>query len=167
MLLTPQYLFRDVTHITPAFLRSQGIRALVLDVDNTLTLHDDPQVPARVRAWLEEMRGEGILLTIASNNGQQRVEPFARALGLEYVAKAHKPLSQGLEKARSRWGISRREMAIVGDQLFTDRLAGSLYGIPALVTRPLGPETKWYIRLKRVLEKPFFGLYFAKGGKIL
>ena len=167
MLLTPQYLFQDETHITPAFLRSQGIRALVLDVDNTLTLHDDPQVPARVRAWLEEMRGEGILLTIASNNAQQRVEPFARALGLEYVAKAHKPLSQGLEKARSRWGISRREMAIVGDQLFTDRLAGSLYGIPALVTRPLGPETKWYIRLKRVLEKPFFGLYFAKGGKIL
>lgn len=167
MLLTPQYLFQDVTRITPAFLRSQGIRALVLDVDNTLTLHDDPQVPARVRAWLEEMRGEGILLTIASNNAQQRVEPFARALGLEYVAKAHKPLSQGLEKARSRWDISRREMAIVGDQLFTDRLAGSLYGIPALVTRPLGPETKWYIRLKRVLEKPFFGLYFAKGGKIL
>ena len=55
----------------------------------------------------------------------------------------------------------------MGDQLFTDRLAGSLYGIQALVTRPLGPETKWYIRLKRVLEKPFFGLYFAKGGKIL
>ena len=167
MLLTPQYLFRDVTHIAPEFLRRRGIRALVLDVDNTLTLHDDPAVPGEVRDWLGRMQKEGILLMIASNNGRQRVEPFASALGLDYVAKAHKPLSKGLRQARSRWGISREEMAIVGDQLFTDRLAGALYGIPALVTKPLGPETKWYIRLKRVLEKPFFGLYFARGGKIL
>ena len=36
-------------------------------------------------------------------------------------------------------------------------------------TLPLLPPAlaQKYIRLKRVLEKPFFGLYFAKGGKIL
>ena len=37
MLITPEYVFKDVTHITPEFLAGKGIRALVLDIDNTLT----------------------------------------------------------------------------------------------------------------------------------
>ena len=37
MIVTPEYLFRSVSHITPEFLRSQGVQGLVLDVDNTLT----------------------------------------------------------------------------------------------------------------------------------
>ena len=36
MLITPEYVFKDVTHITPEFLAGKGIRALVLDIDNTL-----------------------------------------------------------------------------------------------------------------------------------
>lgn len=38
MILTPEYIFRRVEAIHPDFLARQGIRALVLDVDNTLTL---------------------------------------------------------------------------------------------------------------------------------
>ena len=37
MLITPEYVFQDVTHITPEWLAEKGIRALVLDIDNTLT----------------------------------------------------------------------------------------------------------------------------------
>jgi len=37
MLITPEYVFKDVTHITPEWLAQKGIRALVLDIDNTLT----------------------------------------------------------------------------------------------------------------------------------
>ena len=36
MLITPEYVFKDVTHITPEWLAQKGIRALVLDIDNTL-----------------------------------------------------------------------------------------------------------------------------------
>ena len=35
MLVTPEYVFKDVTHITPEWLAQKGIRALVLDIDNT------------------------------------------------------------------------------------------------------------------------------------
>ena len=37
MLVTPEYVFKDVTHITPEWLAAKGITALVLDIDNTLT----------------------------------------------------------------------------------------------------------------------------------
>ncbi|WP_291246264.1 HAD hydrolase-like protein [Fournierella sp.] len=72
-----------------------------------------------------------------------------------------------LARARKKFGVPRRQMAIVGDQLFTDRLAGTLYGIPALVVQPMYEDFKKGIRFKRRLEKPFLARYFKKGGKLL
>ena len=45
MLITPEYVFKDVTHITPEFLAGKGIRALVLDIDNTLTADRSQELP--------------------------------------------------------------------------------------------------------------------------
>ena len=37
MILTPEYIFKTIECIHPDFLAAHGIKALVLDVDNTLT----------------------------------------------------------------------------------------------------------------------------------
>lgn len=167
MFITPEYLFSGAAAITPEFLQQKGITALVLDVDNTLTGHDSQQLPPAIRAWLDRMRAAGVQLAIASNNNEARVRPFAQAIGLDYVAMSCKPLTFGLAQARKKFGVPRRQMAIVGDQLFTDRLAGALYGIPALVVQPMYEDFKKGIRFKRRLEKPFLARYFKKGGKLL
>lgn len=52
MLVTPEYVFKDVTRITPAFLAQMGIRALVLDVDNTLTEDRSQELSPEVAQWL-------------------------------------------------------------------------------------------------------------------
>ena len=167
MFITPEYLFSGAAAITPEFLKEKGIIALVLDVDNTLTGHDSQQLPPAIRDWLDRMRAAGIQLAIASNNNEERVRPFAQSIGLDYVAMSCKPLTFGLARARKKFGVPRRQMAIVGDQLFTDRLAGTLYGIPALVVQPMYEDFKKGIRFKRRLEKPFLARYFKKGGKLL
>ena len=56
MLITPEYVFKDVTHITPEWLAQKGIRALVLDIDNTLTADRSQELPEEVAGWLETMR---------------------------------------------------------------------------------------------------------------
>ncbi len=167
MLLTPQYLFRSVGAITPQFLARQGIRALALDVDNTLAVHDSPDLPPAVAAWLEQMRAAGIALCIVSNNTKARVAPFAAGLGLPFVSMAAKPLPFGLMLARRRCGVPKRAFAAVGDQLFTDRLAAALYGVPGLVVRPLAPETHKSIERRRRWEAPYIQKYYRKGGKLL
>ena len=40
--LQPDYYIPHITGVTLEFLRRHGIRGLILDVDNTLTTHDDP-----------------------------------------------------------------------------------------------------------------------------
>ena len=48
MLVTPEYVFKDVTHITPEWLAAKGITALVLDIDNTLTADRSQELPEEV-----------------------------------------------------------------------------------------------------------------------
>lgn len=167
MLLTPEYLFAGVGHISPGFLAQKGITALALDVDNTLTAHDSQALPPGVEAWLAQMRAAGVRMFIVSNNGPARVAPFAQGLGLQYVAKAAKPLPFGMARLQKQFGVPKSQLALVGDQLFTDRLAGALYGVPVFVVQPLAPEIKATIKFKRVLEKPFLRRYYKKGGTLL
>ena len=158
MLLTPEYIFKNVEAITPEFLRQLGVTALVLDVDNTLTGDGSQQLDDSVAAWLDAMRAAGVSLTIVSNNTAKRVRPFAARIGLAFVPLACKPLPAGLLAARLR---------LVGDQIFTDRLAAGLFGIRCLYVLPRTPREKSRgVRLKRKLEPPFVKKYFEKGGKL-
>ena len=77
MILTPEYIFKTIECIHPDFLAAHGIKALVLDVDNTLTADNSQVLEHTVQAWLDEMRAAGIRLTIVSNNTAKRVRPFA------------------------------------------------------------------------------------------
>lgn len=166
-LLSPDFIFRDVTRITPEFLHEQGIRALVLDVDNTLAEHGSQHLRPEVEQWLVQMRAAGIRLMIASNNVEDRVAPFARKLGLDYLSFCCKPSPRWLVAAKRKWGLHRREMALVGDQIFTDAWAGALYGVRVLLVRPMAEDPKIGIRFKRRLEKPFLLRYYRNGGKLL
>ena len=165
-LLTPEYIFSGVEAITPAFLQARGITALALDVDNTLTGDGSQTLPPSVQAWLETMRAAGISLTIVSNNSARRVAPFAGRVGLAFVSRACKPLPVGLAAARRRLGVKRARMAIVGDQLFTDRLSAGLYGITCLYTMPRGADHNRGVRFKRRFEPKFLARYYQNGGKL-
>lgn len=167
MILTPEFIFRRVECIRPEFLAAQGIRALVLDVDNTLTGDGSQQLEPPVQAWLDEMRAAGIRLTIVSNNTPGRVRPFAERIGLDWVPLACKPLPVGLAVARRRLGVAKKQMAMVGDQIYTDRMAAGLYGVPCLYLLPRTPHDKSAgVRFKRRLEPFWVGRYYKKGGTL-
>ena len=166
MLLTPEYIFRSIESITPAFLRDHGITALVLDVDNTLTGDFSQTLEPSVQKWLDTMRGAGISLTIVSNNTAERVRPFADKVGLDFGPLAAKPLPPGRMAARRRLGVPRRRMAMVGDQIFTDRLAAGLYGIPCLYTMPRGGDHQKGVQFKRKFEPFWIARYYQKGGRL-
>ena len=167
MLITPEYVFKDVTHITPEFLAQKGIRALVLDIDNTLTGDRSQELPPEVAQWLDTMKNAGVRLTIVSNGSEKRVRPFAQKLGLAYLSRSAKPLSFAMMVAQRRMGVKRREMAMVGDQLYTDRLAAALYDIPGLMVVPRGPDLNSGVVLKRKWEKRHWQQYYDRGGKTL
>ncbi|MBR2283228.1 MAG: YqeG family HAD IIIA-type phosphatase [Ruminococcus sp.] len=158
--------FHRTVHITPGFLKKHGIRGLILDIDNTLTLHDEPVPAEGIAAWVNRLRRNGIKLVIVSNNKPERVQPFADSLGIECICGCTKPLRKGYTAALELLELSPGETAAVGDQLFTDIWGANFSGITSIFVDPMAqePETERFIRLKRVLEKPFLPRKYADEG---
>mgnify|MGYP000831335129 CR=1 FL=1 len=77
MLFKADFAFRRVNDITPEFLFKNNIKGLLLDLDNTLTTHDNPVPGKGVEEWLKEMKSFGIKLIIVSNNHPERVKPVS------------------------------------------------------------------------------------------
>ena len=61
-MLHPTIALHSVCEITPELLESMGIRGLMLDIDNTLTTHDNPRPAKGVQAWIAQMKASGIQL---------------------------------------------------------------------------------------------------------
>lgn len=155
MLFKPTYVFNNVTEITADFLNKHNIKGLILDLDNTLTTHNNPNPPQSSLDWLDKMKKSGIKMMIVSNNSAERVTPFAKALGLLFVPNGRKPLTFGYTQAIKEMGIHKKSIAAVGDQIFTDILGSNLKGIRSLFVFPIEPETSLPFRFKRACEKPF------------
>ena len=99
MILTPEFIFRNVEAIRPAFLARQGIQALVLDVDNTLTGDGSQVLDDSVQAWLQEMKAAGISLTVVSNNTARRVIFHSGSCGKQSREEALEKALDTMERA--------------------------------------------------------------------
>ena len=154
MLHKPNYVFNSIADISLAFLEKEGIKALILDLDNTLTTHNNPISKPEIKAWLDEMKAHGLPMMIVSNNHYERVKPFADALGLPFVPDGKKPLCKGYNEACKRLELDKSQIAAVGDQIFTDVWGCKLTGIRSIFTYPIEYETGFWFRVKRTLEKP-------------
>ena len=163
-LFTPDLLKNRITDITVKDLRALGVRGVLLDVDNTLTTHGSQKLDPAVRRWLEEMAAQGIALTVVSNGLPKRVEPFAKKIGLRYIAMACKPFPLGFWRGARRLGLKRRECAAVGDQIFTDIIGSRLAGVRSILLRPIQPEHQPTLRFKRRLERGILRRYRKKHG---
>ena len=97
----------------------------------------------------------GIELFIVSNSRREgRVEAFAEVMGVSFVKAARKPSPAGLIRAMSTAGYSKKESALVGDQVYTDALAANRAGIVSMVVRPLSIRNP-LIAIRYIFETPF------------
>ncbi len=147
--------FRKASDITPQKLRELGIKGLILDLDNTLTTHDNPVPADGILEWLDCMKKNNIRLMIVSNNHPPRVKPFADMLGLDFVSEGRKPLTKGFREASQKMNLPKNQLAAVGDQIYTDVLGANLYGIKMLYVQPIEHEKTNFFKFKRKMEKPF------------
>ncbi|MDE5859001.1 MAG: YqeG family HAD IIIA-type phosphatase [Oscillospiraceae bacterium] len=161
-LFKPTFALRSILEITPASLEVHGIKALVLDLDNTLTTHNNPTPADGVLDWIADMKKHGVKLLIVSNNNAERVTPFAKTLGLHFVPNGAKPLPMGFLRAVKELGYSKKNICAVGDQIFTDILGANLAGIRSIFVYPIEPETSVPFKIKRAIEKPLLPKRFNR-----
>jgi len=162
--LIPDYMFGTFVEVTPAFLQSIGVRALLIDIDNTLAPYEQPDPDERILDWFSELEKNGIRTALVSNNHAPRVERFNKSLGLIAYPDSGKPSRKTLERAMKELGVTHTETAMLGDQLLTDCFAGKHIGLRAIIVPPIKDKTNLFFRSKRFLERPFIRKYAKQNG---
>ena len=158
--LIPDFIFDRYDDVTPEFLASIGVRALLIDIDNTLAPYEQPDPDERNFAWVAAMRSAGIGLTFVSNNHRRRVERFAAPLGVRAYWDAAKPFRKTLDIAMAEMGSTVEDTAMLGDQLLTDAYAGKHIGLRTLIVPPIRDKRSLFVRAKRCIERPYIRKYW-------
>ena len=143
-----------LTDLTPEILLNRGIHLLMMDFDNTIVPYTTDVPTPRMKSWLEEMNASPVKIAIVSNSKNNRLIAFCEKYSLDYIMRAHKPSAKGLRECMARFGFSPEESAIVGDQIFTDTLAGNLAGVTPILVKAIDNHTIW-LKARHVLELPF------------
>ncbi len=164
-LLKPYKIFNRITDIPIEWLISNGIKGLALDADNTLSTHHSQTPLNGVAEWLSRAKESGLKIRVVSNAKSERVTPFANKLGLEFTSVACKPLPFGFIRAAKAMGLKRREVAAIGDQLFTDMMGARLAGVKPILVVPIKLEDGVSFKIRRRLERPLIKKYKRKGLK--
>ena len=161
----PEYRFDTFDLVTVDFLKSLGIKGLILDIDNTLEPYENDEPGEHVICWLEDLKRADIKTAIVSNNNRERVERFNENIGMPAYYKSGKPFKKNIEAAMRVIGTGVENTALIGDQVFTDVWAAHNAGIKAILVPPIKDKTDIFTKFKRLLERPILKKYERKHGK--
>lgn len=151
-MLYPDKYLENVEKITIEFLQKNKIKALILDMDNTL-INYKKNMSKEVEQWAKQLVGQGVKLYIVSNtNKKEKAENVAKKLGIPYTIFAKKPLKTGLKKAQKALGEKSENIAVVGDQIFTDIIGGNRCKMFTILVDPIDKKDFWYTAWKRPIE---------------
>ena len=162
MILYPKKYINNVLEISADFLKEENINGLILDVDNTL-LFNDRKMLTGLTQWVENMKKNNIKLCILSNtNKKDKVDKLSKDLKVPYIFFAKKPLKGGFKKAAKILNMKNENIAVVGDQIFTDVIGANRMNMYPILTKPLSQTDILITRIKRPLEEYIIKKYLER-----
>jgi len=162
-MLYPDLLLDSVKDLTPDFLKQYGIKGIIFDLDETLAPRHKDGPAEDILAHIEELKQAEISMALVSNSPRERVADFNKKMQISIFPKAQKPRVKVLKRAVKWMGLDSHQIAMVGDQIFTDVLAGNRVGLLTVMVSPLEDRKTKFFRLKRCLERMV--LRRLEGGK--
>lgn len=134
-------------------LKRQGIKTLFFDLDNTIIGYDEAVLNDQQVAFLKDLKKDFKLLVL-SNTNQKRVSSAIKALDVDYVYHAKKPLKWGFKKALKMANAEKSETVIIGDQLMTDIYGANRFGIKGILVQSVKRKSDRKItQFNRKIEK--------------
>jgi uncharacterized protein len=127
----------SVLDLTPEILARYQIEGLVLDVDDTIVPIGSSVAQPELALWIAEIRQIVPLWLVTNNPSQVRIGAIADSLSLPYLLSAAKPSRKKLRQAVEAMRIEPARVAMVGDRVFTDVLAGNRLGMFTILIDPI------------------------------
>ena len=151
--MKPEKVYKDLARIPWDELSSSGIKTALLDFDNTLGRDHATEPEEFSYNCVKMIEEKGIKCCLVSNAKSGRSAKIAEMLGVPCVTYANKPGTSGVIKAMELMNSTPATSVMVGDQIFTDVIAGNRAGLRTFMVEKLYKPEIWYVMLKRPFEK--------------
>lgn len=152
MVLFPDMYYKNVQSIELKELEENGVKGIAIDVDNTLIDYTQ-EVSDEVIEWVKKVKEAGYKICILSNsNNKNKVEKVANILNLNYIMVAKKPFKTGFKKVLKQLNLAEENVAVIGDQVFTDILGANRMNMISIYVEPINKKEYWYTKWKRPIE---------------
>lgn len=153
MNIYPKELLNKVEEITIEFIQKNKLKALILDVDNTLIDYNKNLSEEKIQ-WAKNLKGQGVKLYILSNsNNKEKVEKVANTLNIPYALFARKPFKSGFLAIQKESQLNSEQIGVVGDQIFTDVLGGNRCKMFTILVEPIDKKDLLITAWKRPIEE--------------
>ncbi|MBD1847819.1 YqeG family HAD IIIA-type phosphatase [Cyanobacteria bacterium FACHB-63] len=127
---------------------SLGIRAIILDLDNTIISEDDRYLSPYAEAWIMQAKDLGLRFFILSNGKRRvRVKYWSSYLGIPAISPAKKPFPGAFRKAMKHMNVLPKQVVVIGDSRHTDVLGAWLSGCFSIQVASLPHPPRWWERL--------------------
>lgn len=151
--MKPEKVYESLAKMPWQDLYNEGIRTALLDFDNTLGPDHATEPEDYSYKCVKMIEDTGIRCCLVSNAKSGRSAKIAEMLGIPVVTYANKPGTSGVLKAIKLMDSSADKSLMVGDQVFTDVIAGNRSGVRTFMVEKLHKQEIWYVLLKRPFEK--------------
>ena len=163
MFFYPKSYFKNITEINADFFQEKHIKAVLLDIDNTLIDKNNNMVKG-LEDWIENVKKRNIKFCILSNtNNKKKAKKIANLLDIPYIYFAKKPLKFGFKRAKKILKINdSKEIAVIGDQVLTDVFGANRCSMYSILVEPLKQNDIWITKINRVIERRILAKYFKE-----
>ena len=165
MKIYPKIYLENTIKITEELLNKYEIKGIILDVDNTL-IYYNKELLKGVENWCKNLKTKGIKFCIVSNsNNREKVKQVANKLDIPYISFGMKPLKRGFKQAKEILKLESKNIAVVGDQIFTDVIGANRVGMFSILVKPLETKDIFITKIKRPLEEAIIKKYLKMEGE--
>ena len=154
---------KNIQSINYQKLYDQGIRYLIVDLDNTLSKVLEKECSPETKAFVNNL-SEKFTIIVASNNTRQRVRQSCQGLNVIGFAEALKPSKNVYRYFAKRLNYRKEEVAVIGDQIVTDIFMGNRLNVLTILVDPLSTKDLKITYFNRFIEKIIMKMIKFKKG---
>ncbi len=148
----PNMYYKNIYEINYKLLKEKGIKCILFDLDNTLVEPHTKHSNEKLQKLFIELKKD-FKVIIFSNSFITRLLPFKKELEVDINHTSLKPLKHSFNKVLKKYKFNKEEVAIIGDQIFTDIIGGNNVGINTILVDSITVKDFFITKYNRKREE--------------